>query len=305
MPRVALLVPCYNAANFIAPFLAMVRAQTRPYDEIRFYDDASTDDSVQRIGAAGMHVLRGEHNHGAAYARNRLLAATSAEFIHFHDVDDELDPAFVATLLPRVTPDRAACSAYRRRLNDGRIQREDRFRDLPIAGPRVAYFLEHFLHFNAVIYPRVALLEAGGFNEKLRISEDVHLLLRLAATNLGFHYHDEVLTTWQLRPDSTFHSRGARGAALGILEALADLVENWPAVPRRELGPTLLETAWTLNQLGDPEQARRAARLAEQCGERRIDNRGRRARWLSRWFGPACYFRYFAPQPESRGKSPA
>ena len=135
--RVALLVPCYNASRFVAPFLAMVRAQTRPHDEVWFYDDASTDDTADRLAAQGQRVLRGTVNGGAAVARNRLLAASAAEYVHFHDIDDTMDPALVATLLPDVAAERASCCAFQQHLPDGTVQRDNRFHDLPppSAGP--------------------------------------------------------------------------------------------------------------------------------------------------------------------------
>ena len=286
MNRVALLVPCHNAARFVPPFLAMVRAQSRPYDEVLFFDDGSTDDTARLLLAAGCQVLRGEHNGGAAYARNRLLAATTADYVHLHDIDDELDPAFVATLLPDVRPDGAVCCAFQRRRPDGHVEREDRFRDLPVAGPRVAYFIDHFLTFNAVIYPRAVLRELGGFEESLRIHEDLHLLLRVAASGLPYVYHDRILTTWQLRGDSTYHAAESRHIAAGLLDCLADLNRRWPRKIRRELGPTLLDLAWQFHAWRDTENTRRAARLAQSCGQWSIANRGGRMRWLSRLFGP-------------------
>jgi glycosyltransferase involved in cell wall biosynthesis len=295
MNRVALLVPCFNAARFVAPFVAMVRAQRQPYDEILFYDDASTDDTVPQLEALGCKVIRGETNHGAAHARNQLLPAATADYIHFHDIDDELDRDFVAALLPHVRPDRAAACAFQRRRSDGRIEREDRFRDMPERSPGVAYFINHFLTFNAVIYPRALLQKVGGFDEALRIHEDLHLLLRLAATGLDYFYEDRILTTWQLRRDSTYHSAQPSRIAAGQLECLADLCQRWPMETRRALGPTFLELAWKFHMLDDLPNRQRAASLAASCGARTINDRGSKIRWLSRLFGPALTYRLVRP----------
>lgn len=276
----------------------MIRAQKRHYDEVLFFDDSSTDGTAHLIESAGFTVLRGAENRGAAHARNRLLAATSADYVHFHDVDDELDPRFVESLLPYVGKNQAACCAFRRRWPDGRTEREDRLRDLPTSPPdRIRYLTEHFLTFNAAIYPRTALLELEGFEETLRIHEDLHLLLRLAASNLAFVYHDQILTTWQLRANSTYHSTDERAIAVQRLNCLGDLCRRWSRTTRRALGPALMEIAWQFHIWGDASNALHAARLARVCGQRSIRSRGRRILWLSKLLGPVLYYRLFAASP--------
>ena len=52
-PLVSILIPCYNAAPWLAQTLESASAQTWPDKEIILVDDGSTDDSL-RI-AEGMH----------------------------------------------------------------------------------------------------------------------------------------------------------------------------------------------------------------------------------------------------------
>lgn len=280
----------------------MVRAQIRPYDEVLYYDDYSSDDTAGRLESAGCRVIRGVQNRGAAYGRNRLLATTNADFVHFHDIDDRLEAAFVATLLPRAGPNRASFCAYRRTSMDGRADKEDRFRDFPATGPRVAYFLDHFLTFNAVIYPKKALQELGGFAEWLRIHEDLHLLLRLGATDLQFSYEDVILTTWQQRRDSTFVSADSQTIEAGQLDCISDLASRWPRTTRRELGPMLLDLAWSFHVRRDFDRASKAAALARVCGQWTISNRGDRLQFISAVLGPVGTYRlirHLAPWPYS------
>lgn len=287
MPDISLLVPSYQSIRFVEPFLRMARGQSRPYNRILFYDDGSTDGTTAFLRSLGCDVIEGSANRGAAYARNRLLEACATEFVHFHDIDDDLDPEFVRRLLPHASANRASVCAFQRRRPDCSIARLDRFERIPKGKGRIAYFLEHFLSFNAAIYPRQVILAEGGFNEQLRVSEDVNLLLRLAASGLEFHYEDAILTTWQLREDSTYHSTiGNGGAALAMLECLRDLSARWHSSLRAELGPTALETAWTLFSQEDAQNALAAARLAQYCGAWVVGNRGGKIQIISRLVGP-------------------
>ena len=292
MKRLALLVPCHNAERFVAPFLAMVAAQTRPYDEVIFFDDASSDDTARRLEEAGQRVIRGDVNRGAAHARNRLLEAASAEYVHFHDIDDRPDPDLARVLSEGVGPGRAACCAYRRVWEDSGHASEDRFPDLPRGADRVGFFLERFLHFNAAAYPREALLGLGGYNEALRIHEDLHFLLRIAASGLEFAYTDRVLTDWRLRAGSTFHSVPTAKIARLKLVCLEDLAARWPAGLRSRLGPAVLALAWQLHERGDVAATRRAAALAERCGVVCVPDRGGRLRWISRVLGVGLAFEW-------------
>lgn len=292
MKRLALLVPCHNAERFVAPFLELVAAQTRPYDEVIFFDDASADETARKLEAAGQRVIRGGVNGGAAHARNRLLEAASAEYVHFHDIDDRPEPELARTLWENVGPGRAACCAYRRVWEGGGHASEDRFADMPRGADRVGFFLERFLHFNAAAYPRAALLGLGGFNEALRIHEDLHFLLRIAAGELEFSYTDRVLTEWRLRAGSTFHSVSATRISRLKLVCLEDLAARWPAALRRRLGAAALALAWQLHERGDVSATRRAAALAERCGVVCVPDRGARLRWISRVLGVGLAFEW-------------
>ena len=76
------------------------------------------------------------------------------------------------------------------------------------------------------------------------------------------------------------------GAALAMLECLRDLSARWHSSLRAELGPTALETAWTLFSQEDAQNALAAARLAQYCGAWVVGNRGGKIQIISRLVGP-------------------
>src|ERR1700733_3696119 len=104
--RVALLVPCYNAAPYIGDFIANMQRQTRSFDEVLFYDDASTDNTVELLVNQSLgRAILGKKNAGPSIGRNILLRESTSDLIHFHDVDDWLEPSFLDRSLAALTPE--------------------------------------------------------------------------------------------------------------------------------------------------------------------------------------------------------
>lgn len=90
---VSIIVPVYNAGQFISETIGYVQAQTYGEWELVLVDDASTDNSRELIcskavGDGRIKLIRQKQNGGAARARNRGIKEARGQYICFLDADD-------------------------------------------------------------------------------------------------------------------------------------------------------------------------------------------------------------------------
>ena len=90
---VSVVVPCHNAAPFIADTIQSILGQTRAVDEIVVVDDGSSDGSAAIAESFGepVRVIR-QPNRGECAARNRGVQEARGDIIAFLDADDLWHP---------------------------------------------------------------------------------------------------------------------------------------------------------------------------------------------------------------------
>jgi glycosyltransferase involved in cell wall biosynthesis len=91
---VSILIPAFNAEEWIAGCLTSAVGQTWPRKEIIVVDDGSSDKTVaiaRQFESEGVRVVTGP-NRGAAAARNRAFSLCHGDYIQWLDADDLLAP---------------------------------------------------------------------------------------------------------------------------------------------------------------------------------------------------------------------
>jgi glycosyltransferase involved in cell wall biosynthesis len=91
---VSILIPAYNAENWIADTLRSAVGQTCSRKEIIVVDDGSTDRTAEvarRFASKELTVITKE-NQGAAATRNHALQISQGDYIQWLDADDLLAP---------------------------------------------------------------------------------------------------------------------------------------------------------------------------------------------------------------------
>ncbi len=117
-PAISLVIPVYNAEDFLANCLGSIVSQSFADFEIICVDDGSTDESaaiMAGIAATDSRItVLTQENLGASVARNRGVAAAAGEYLCFVDSDDCLLPDALENLYQGVASPRIdiACGGY-------------------------------------------------------------------------------------------------------------------------------------------------------------------------------------------------
>lgn len=103
MPKISVIIPVYNAHDYLARCLDSVCNQTLKDIEIITVDDCSTDDSLdilKRYAAKypQLKVISHKTNGGESKARNTGLDNATGEYLGFVDNDDTIDLDFYEKL---------------------------------------------------------------------------------------------------------------------------------------------------------------------------------------------------------------
>lgn len=100
--KVSVIMPIYNASNYLKPALDSILGQTLSEFEIICIDDGSTDHSLEILkeyqdSDERVRIVT-ETNAGPALARNNGIRRARGEYLAFIDADDFLEPTFLESL---------------------------------------------------------------------------------------------------------------------------------------------------------------------------------------------------------------
>jgi glycosyltransferase involved in cell wall biosynthesis len=90
-PLVSVLLPVFNAAEFLEPALTSIFRQSYSNLEILAIDDGSTDESVsvlERFTDSRLRIVRNEQNRGICMTLNRAIDLAGGDYLARMDADD-------------------------------------------------------------------------------------------------------------------------------------------------------------------------------------------------------------------------
>ncbi|MGW0563143.1 glycosyltransferase family 2 protein [Streptomyces sp. NPDC003016] len=204
---VSVVIPAHNSARTLGACLDSVYAQTCRIHEVIVVDDGSTDRTAEVAQGYPCTLIRSDGNRGVSAARNTGIAAATGEILFFLDSDEALTPDSVAGALEILGAD-PECGCVH-----GVIAPDPLFDDGPVEHYKVlhAYWWRargagevETAFFAQAAVPRRVFDELGGFDERLRDSEDLEFSDRLAPhyrivlTDRIVALHDEEHRLWPL-----------------------------------------------------------------------------------------------------------
>jgi glycosyltransferase involved in cell wall biosynthesis len=229
---VSVVIPTFNAQQYLAATVESVRAQLFDDWEVVVYDDGSRDQtlSLARVAASGdprVRVIAGEHG-GTARARNRGFAETDegSEFVIFLDHDDiwERDALLLLTRTLEDHPDSPAAHGLAQAIGP----LGDRFPDDDLAASMASRWVLRYGHltelltggpttFEALVvknYPvtpgttlirRRVRQEVGGYAPETVPCDDWDMNLRVARRG-GIALANRVVLNWRRHPGAASHT---------------------------------------------------------------------------------------------------
>lgn len=214
-PKVSVVIPAYNASNYLAEAIDSALAQTYSNLEIVVVNDGSKDDgATERIALSYGDKIRyfSKENGGSSSALNMGIANMSGEWFSWLSHDDLYMPeklerqiAYMNTLetepadLPKHIFFAAAdlIDATGKTIRKSNLQTEkqraEKLQAIPHNGYLIAEPTEHIFHGCTCLVHRSVFEKIGCFDETLRLLNDVDFWYRAYAAGYVVHYIPEAL----------------------------------------------------------------------------------------------------------------
>lgn len=196
-PLVSILIPCYNAENWLAETLESALAQTWTETEIIVVDDGSTDQSLaiaQSFINKGIKVIS-QTNRGASAARNKAFQTSQGDFIQYLDADDLLAPDKIErqiALLQNNDSGYIAAGEWARFYQtyiEAAFTPQPLWADMsPVDWLVCAWEDAWMMHPAAWLVPRQIAAQAGFWNEALSLNDDGEYFSRVVLASQGIKF---------------------------------------------------------------------------------------------------------------------
>lgn len=215
-PLVSVVIPCFNATEYIGETLDSLRGQMfRNFETIVVNDGCPDTEALERV----LEPYRNEIRYlktaraGVSAARNTGILASSARYIALLDADDKWEPDYLQVQVGILEKDSTIDLVY----PDARY-----FGNSPLAGKTFMEVnpstgdatMERLIMRDAAVFigvtaKREVLIRAGLFDPQFHGVEDWDLWMRVCRTGAKITYHRQVLASYRLRPGSASDDRVA------------------------------------------------------------------------------------------------
>lgn len=214
-PKISIIIPAYNASNYLGEAIDSALAQTYPNVEIIVVNDGSKDDgATERIALSYGDKIRyfSKKNGGSSSALNMGIANMTGEWFSWLSHDDLYLPKKLEKQVAYMDSLRGDCSAISRHVFFSAWEHIDasgktikgydmkqaqamaeKIGSMPHNGYLIAEPTAHIFHGCSCLIHRDVFTEVGCFDEKLRLLNDVDLWFRIYSANYKIHFIPEIL----------------------------------------------------------------------------------------------------------------
>jgi glycosyltransferase involved in cell wall biosynthesis len=228
---VSVVIPCYNAAPYVAVTIDSALDQQGVNVEIIVVDDGSSDGSGDVVASRfpGVLLYRTD-NRGPSAARNYGTERCNGEFIQYLDADDLLAPRKLETQMRALRQSNGEV-AYGdwlkfRLLPDGTRIVEERFERQLGRSPDIDLFTRFWCPPAAYLIRRSAVDRVGGWHPCLPVIQDARFMLDCALNGSQFVYCAGLMAEYRVHRRDSVSTR-SRAAFLADCLQNALEVQNW------------------------------------------------------------------------------
>jgi glycosyltransferase involved in cell wall biosynthesis len=205
MVNISVIIPAFNAEDYIEEALTSVFSQTYKNFEVIVINDGSTDKTKNIV----MNISKTKRLEGVSAARQLGIKHSLGKFIAFLDADDLWHHEKLAKQLMLFDKNSNAGLVYTDMVNfcESGKEKTTLFQQ---KRPAKGFVLNKLFYGNFVPTPTVlvrkeAVEKCSGFNPHIKINEDVDLFLRLSEF-IQFDFVNEVLVFRRMHKRSLIHS---------------------------------------------------------------------------------------------------
>ena len=244
-PKYSIIIPVYNAEDFIHRSFTSILAQQYDDLEVIYINDGSNDNSlkvIQRIAEINNNVrVFSQINSGPGIARNLGIKNANGEFVIFLDVDDKINQKYFETLDILLTNKKfeVACFGYSLINNENQVISNFNFFNDTIINDHLKDFFEIGTIKNVVwnkVFSRKYLIENNIYFDNSRVNEDAVFVFKnlintndivLLNANLYSHISDNIYSYTNQLSKEHFKSTISNLQKIYNLLIENDLVKNY------------------------------------------------------------------------------
>lgn len=211
---VTIVIPVYNGANFVTEAIESALAQTYPQVEIVAVNDGSTDGGATEAileSYRGRIEIIHKANGGVSSALNLGISEARGQYICWLSHDDLYEPTMVEKMMAVMNQHQGKTIVHSNLVTIDQWNNVLGRTDYPPLDPeRVLELLlaSWPIHGCALMVPKDCFNEVGLFDEKLWLTSDYEMWLRMAKHGWGFRLQPEHLVKSRIHRGQDSHARG-------------------------------------------------------------------------------------------------
>lgn len=233
MPKVTVVVPCFNASSYIKRCIDALSNQSYNDFDVILVDDCSTDDTydcvskLAEVAPVKMTVMKNDQNSGPSFSRRKAAMSCNSEYLAFCDSDDWYDLDFLSTAMDSIVhyPADMVISGYNTVVPSGRVFQH------PVSSDKV-YNAEKSLVFKTgvdslcvMVVKRSVFL--GVPHLDIRNGEDMAIIPPMIASSNGINILDNCSYNYFYHPGSASGAANEK-VVLSLLQSFSHIKRHTP-----------------------------------------------------------------------------